>query len=278
MKKNFKDVAVKAAQKAGKTLLREFGSFDRKKTKLKSRHEILTESDLNAEKIIIGEIKKYFPDHRILSEESGQTNPEPFKRGKKNYCKPEDYLKKRGADYLWIVDPLDGTTNFSIHNPLWSVSIALAKKKEIIMGIIFAPFLHELYEAEKGMGARLNGKKIKVSNISQGKIINTFCHSRKEKDVKKAIAYYVKQKLRELDCRQLGSAAMELSFVAGGRIESIVIPGANSWDVAAGALLVREAGGKVTDFSGRDWNLESQDLAASNGRVHKDILNILKKI
>ncbi|MDD5071950.1 MAG: inositol monophosphatase family protein [Patescibacteria group bacterium] len=278
MDSRIKNVAVNAAKKAGKILLREYGNFDRKKIKLKSRHEILTKSDLNAEKIIIKEIRKYFPDHRILSEEAGQINPAPLKRSKKTYHKMTDYSERCGADYLWIIDPLDGTTNFSIHNPLWSISIALVKGKEIILGIIFVPFLKELYEAEKGKGARLNGKKIKASNIFQGKIINTFCHGHKEKNIKKALAYYKKQKLSGLDCRQLGSAALEMAYTACGRIESIVIPGANPWDVTAGVLLIREAGGRVTDFSGKEWNLDSKDLAASNGRAHKNILNILKKI
>ncbi|MDD5291053.1 MAG: inositol monophosphatase family protein [Patescibacteria group bacterium] len=274
----FKKVAIEAAKKAGKVLLREYANFDRAKIKLKSRHEILTKADLTAEKIIIRAIKKYFPDHQILSEEAGQTNPTPFRQNKKTYHKSAEYFKRCGTDYLWIVDPLDGTTNFSMHNPLWSVSIALAHKDKIILGVIFIPVLGELYWAEKNKGAYLNNKKIKVSKISSGKVLNTFCHSHREKDIKKALAYHTKQKLSGLDCRQLGSAAIELAYVACGRVETIVIPGANSWDVAAGVLLVREAGGKVTDFSGKEWNLKSKYIAASNGKVHKQILKVLKKI
>jgi len=258
MTKKFKKVAIEAAGKAGRVLLREYDNFNRSKIKLKSRHEILTKADLDAEKIIIKAIKKYFPSHQILSEESGWT--------------------KNKSDYLWIVDPLDGTTNFSMHNPLWSVSIALAYNKEIILGVIFAPVLNELYEVEKGKNARLNGKKIKVSNISKGKVINTFCHGHTTKAIKKALTYYTKQKLSGLDCRQLGSAALELAYVACGRVESIVIPGANLWDVAAGVLLIQEAKGKVTDFSGKEWNLDSKDLAASNGKVHNQILKVIESI
>lgn len=258
VKKKFKNIAIEAAKKAGKALLGEYNHFNRSQVKLKSRHEILTKADLLAEKIIIKEIKKHFPGHQILSEEAGR--------------------EKTKSDYLWIIDPLDGTTNFSMHNPLWSISIALAYQNEIILGLVFAPGLNELYEGEKGQGARLNNKKIKVSKISQEKIINAYCHGHTDKAIKKAIGYYTKQKLNSLDCRQLGSAALELAYVACGRIESIVIPGANSWDVAAGVLLVREAGGLVTDFSGRQWNLESKDIIASNGRVHKEILKVIEKI
>src|SRR6056297_2515756 len=239
-----KKVAKQATLEAGEELLKRYKKFNRKETELKSTHEILTKADLAAEKIILKHLKQNFPDHKILSEEAGET--------------------KNKSDYLWVVDPLDGTTNFSMHNPIWGVSIGLFYKNEVQLGLIYAPFLNELYIAEKGKGAKLNNKKIKVSNTKEGKVIHAFCHSNKQKDIKKAISYYKKQKLSNLDCRQLGSASLELAYIACGRIESITIPGANSWDVAAGALLVKEAGGKVTNFNNKNWNLKSQDLIASN--------------
>jgi myo-inositol-1(or 4)-monophosphatase len=264
----FKNVAIKAVKSAGKVLMKEYKNFNRKTVKLKSHHEILTKCDLMSEEIIIKEIKKNFPHHQILSEEMGKL--------------------KDNSDYLWIVDPLDGSTNFSIHNPLWAVSIALAhltpypllkkereKNFEIILGVIYAPFLDELYVTEKDKGAYLNSEKLKVSSIKEGKIINTFCHGREIKHIKKAITYYSKQKLKELDCRQFGSAALELAYVASGRIESITIPGANLWDIAAGVLLVREAGGWVTDFRGQEWNIESREMVASNGLVQREILRVI---
>ena len=256
MDNKIKKTAIAAAKKAGELALREYKNFDRAAVKLKSRHDIVTKVDLASEKIIINEIKSNFPEHRILSEEAGQT------------------INK--SDYLWIIDPIDGTTNFSMHNPIWSISIGLAFKNEIIFGIIYAPCLGELFMAEKGKGAKLNDKKISASKIKDGKVLNAFCHSSKEKDIKKAIKYFSYQKLHGLDCRQMGSAAIELAYVACGRIESIVIPGANSWDVAAGALMVREAGGRVTDFLGRPWQIKSRNIAASNGLVHKNILKVLK--
>lgn len=256
MIKKIKKIAVRAVKKSGLSLLREYNNFDRGTVKLKLHHEILTKADLLSEKIIINEIKKNFSEHRILSEESGKT--------------------KNKSVYLWIVDPLDGTTNFSMHNPLWSISVSVCYKNEIILGVVFAPLLGEMYVAEKGIGAMINNKKIRTSNIIKGKVLNTFCHGSKEKYIKKAIQYFNKQKLSGFDCRQLGSAAIELAYVACGRIESITIPGANSWDVVAGILLVREAGGKVTDFFGKEWDLKSENMIASNGKVHNQILKILK--
>lgn len=255
---NFKQTAIVAAQKSGKILIEKYKKFDRGSIKMKSAHEIVTANDLLSEKIIISEIKKNFKDHAIFSEEAGKNN---FK-----------------SDYLWIIDPIDGTTNFSMHNPLWSISIALAYKGKIILGIVYAPILGDLFYAKYGRGAYLNNKKIKVSNITSGKVLNTFCHGNTTKDIKRAIKYYTRQKLENLDCRQLGSAAIETSYVACGRIESIVIPGVNAYDVASGVIIVREAGGKVTDFKGKEWNLNSSDIIASNGKVHNDILKKVKNL
>jgi myo-inositol-1(or 4)-monophosphatase len=163
-----------------------------------------------------------------------------------------------------------------MHNPLFSVSIGVAYKGKIVMSVVHAPFLKETYTAQLGKGAKLNNKKIKVSKIRKlQESLNTYCHAREDKYVRKALTYMRKQKLNGFDCRQLGSAAIELAFVAAGRVESIVIPGANSWDVAAGILLVREAGGRVSDFSGKKWNLKSDNMLASNGLIHKNIIDVL---
>jgi myo-inositol-1(or 4)-monophosphatase len=214
-----KRVAVSAAKKAGRALIKKYKNFNRGTIKLKAHHEIITKADLLSEKIILKEIRKNFPKHRILSEESGQT--------------------KNQSDYLWVVDPIDGSTNFSMHSPLWCISIGVAYKGKIILGVIYAPILDELYVAEKRKGARRDGKKIKVSKHTK-KALHTFCHGRDNKHFKRALKYYTYQKLNELDCRQLGSAAIELAYVASGRTESIMIPGVNPWDVAAGVLMVRD--------------------------------------
>ncbi|MGI6347744.1 MAG: inositol monophosphatase family protein [Patescibacteria group bacterium] len=253
-----KKIALEAVSLAAETLKKEYYKFSRTKINLKDKNQIVTKHDLDSEKIIIQKIKQHFPEHRILSEEKGDN--------------------KKNSDYLWIIDPIDGTTNFSIHNPLWSISLSLVYKNEIILGIILAPILNELYLAEKNKGAFLNGKKIKTPSYTGEKIINTFCHGSKIKDKKRALKYYNYQKINSLDCRQLGSATIELAYTALGRVDSLMIPGAHPWDVAAGALIVKEAGGKVTDFKGKNWTIDSPDILASNPKIHSKLLQIIKKL
>ena len=256
MNQPIKKVALSAVRQVGKRLIKEYEKFNRAEVMLKSHHEILTKCDLMSQEIIINELVKHFPDYGIISEE---------RPAEKNY-----------SEYTWYLDPIDGTTNFSMHNPLWSISLALAKRGELVFGLVDVPMLEEIFMAEAGGGAELNGRKISVSKIFQGKVLNTFCHGARDADIKKALVYWRRQKLNELDCRQLGSAAIELSYVAAGRVESFVAPGTHDWDVAAGALLVREAGGKVTDFSGRDWRLGLAEIVASNGKVHRQILGAVR--
>ena len=252
-----KKVALAAVRQAGQMLIREYEKFNRAEVMLKSHHEILTKADLMSQEIIINELKKYFPAYGIVSEE-----------------RPAEKIY---SEYVWYLDPIDGTTNFSMHNPLWSISLALAKNDELVFGLVNAPRLEEVYTATIGQGAELNGKKMSVSKIFQGKVLNTFCHGPKDADIKKALAYWRRQKLNELDCRQMGSGAIELAYVASGRVESFLASGTHDWDVAAGVLLVREAGGKVTDFDGRDWRLGEPNIAASNGKVHRQILKAINK-
>ncbi|MCU0679372.1 MAG: inositol monophosphatase [Planctomycetes bacterium] len=249
---------IKAATEAGKMLVKKYREFDRSTVRLKAHHEILTKADLLSEELIIKEIRRNFPSHGILSEERGEI--------------------KSDSPYFWFVDPIDGTANFSMHNPLWAVSIGVSYENEIVGGVIFAPILNEIFIGGKNQGASLNGRAIKVSPLKESKVLNTYCHGRDPKHVRQAVKYYAAQKLKELDCRQLGSASIELAYVAAGRTESIVIPGANIWDIAAGVIIVREAGGRVTDFQGADWNIDSADMAASNGRVHREILKVLRTI
>jgi myo-inositol-1(or 4)-monophosphatase len=254
-KNDFRSVAISAAQLAGKELLARYYKYNRSDAKFKSAHEIVTKADVAAESIIIKKIKASFPDHKILSEEAGNI--------------------AGASEYLWIIDPLDGTHNFSMRNPLWAVSIALVRGGEIILGVVFAPVLNEIFLAQYGQGSWVNGKRMKVSEYRGERVINTFCTGSKNPDIKKALKYFIKQKANKLDCRQLGSASIEMAYVACGRVESFITPGVNSWDVSAGALLVSEAGGKVTDFKNKKWTIKSRDIAASNGKVHGEILKVI---
>lgn len=252
-----KNFIIQLAKRAGQEIAKKFNRD--KIVQVKQKGQIVTGADLIADKIIVKAIKQKFPTHSILSEESGR--------------------QKRQSEYIWVIDPLDGTTNYSIGSPLFAISIALFKKDQPILAVTYAPQLNELYFAEVKKNSELNGKKIKVSLVKTLKqSFLTYCHGSKKKDIKRAVKIYNKIKFNSLDSRQLGAASLELSFVAAGRTDCIIIPGANSWDVGAGILIVRQAGGKVTDFQGREWNLKSKDMVASNGKIHNQLLKFLKNM
>lgn len=264
----YKKFLLSLVKRAGDAIIKDYNNPDSARVKLKTPRDLVTAADLKSEKIIISAIKKNFPGHRILSEESGLTEELKMTKKTKGTENP--------GDYLWIVDPLDGTTNFFMHNPLWSVSIALAYKRKLIIGAIYAPLQKELFYACLGRGAYLNGKRIKINN-SPLKPLHAFCNGRDNKNIKRVIKYFSYNKLHSLDCRQLGSAALELAYVAAGRLSSFMIPGAWDWDAAAGVLLVREAGGKVTDFSGKNWRIGGKNILAAAAKLHAPILKVIKR-
>lgn len=250
-----KSFAISVAKKAGTFLLRNFGKETALVKKRGTAKEVHLLQDLKSDKLIIREIKRKFPIHNILTEESG-------------------FIDKK-SDYTWVIDPLDGSTNFARGNPFFAVSIALMKKKELLVGVVFAPFLKELYVAEKGKGAYLNGKRLHVSRtnaFSKSYFVSCEGGDANNKRVAKINAAFhplVK------DMRKLGSAALESSSVAAERSEAYIVRQISPWDVAAGVLLVEEAGGKVTDFAGKPWKAKKANLVFSNGKVHQKILNRL---
>ncbi|MFH1978707.1 MAG: inositol monophosphatase family protein [Candidatus Aenigmatarchaeota archaeon] len=252
---NEKEVAIKAAKEAGKLLVEKFGDIHHIKDK--GLKEDVTNVDMEAEKIILSEIKKHFPDHNILSEESGEEN--------------------KSSEYTWIIDPIDGTTNYSVRNPFFNTSIGLAKNNEIILGVIYAPIINELFVAEKGKGAFLNDKKISVSDEqSLSKCLITFCHGKTDEDLKKISEIFGKLKKAAKDFDRMKSGALELAFVAAGRFGGFIYNNVRPWDVAAGILLVKESGGKVTDFEGNEWDLTKKNLVATNGKIHEELLKNIK--
>ena len=258
---DYRGLSTTVAKRAGSFLLREF-KRSHQVWKLKHRHEIVTAADTGSEKIILSALRFATPKFQILSEESG--------------------LHRQHSDYLWVVDPLDGTTNFKVHNPLFSVSIALYHAGEPMLGVVYAPYLGDMFVAENGKGAYLNGKRIHVSKTTKlAQAFLTYCYGQEKKHMRRAIELYRYFKLKSVDMRQLGSAAIELAWVAAGRTDSIVIPGTKPWDAAAGVLLVTEASGKVTNFQGRPWRFVdvktsklslNVDLLATNGKLHRTIL------
>jgi len=252
-----KNFIIQLAKIAGDQILQRFNKD--KIIRIKKKSQIVTQADLIADRIIVKNLRKKFPGYGILSEESGR--------------------HKTQSKYLWVIDPLDGTTNYAIGSPMFAVGISLFFENQPILACAYMPAMKELYFAQKGKGAFLNGKKIKISQSTRlAESFLTFCHGSAKNDIKRALKIYNKIKLISLDSRQLGAAAVEMGFVACGRTDCIIIPGAHPWDVGPGTLLVREAGGKVTDFAGADWNLKSKDMVASNGKIHQQLLKLLKNI
>lgn len=254
------ELAKKLASGSGVYLWDVFMNNLKINYKHKSKHEVVTEYDSRIEDNIIKEISERFPNHQYLGEEDG-------------------YGENSESDYLWIIDPIDGTTNFTVKNPLFGISIALAYKGEIVLGVIYIPFSKELFWAEKGKGAYVNKDKINVSKTDNLKsAFITYCHGYKDVNVKRMLKAYSHFKVESFEARQLGSAVVEFTWVACGRTDTIFIPGTNAWDVASGAVIVKEAGGGVTDFKNKEWDIKSSDIVASNRLIHDNILDVLKSV
>lgn len=251
---NMINVAIDAAKKAGEALLEL--SKSEIKYEMKNRHDILAEGDLVSEKTIIETIKCKFPDHDFLSEEKGE--------------------EITGSDYLWVIDPIDGTINFSRGIEEFCISIALVCKGEIQIAVIYQPMLGKLYAAQKGKGAFLNEKKISVSN--EDKMINMLLatdNSSKIDDRVKNFDLLAEICTEFRHSRIFGSGALHLAKLAEGKIDCYFETRFHFWDYAAGVLLIKEAGGEATDFDGSPIDKDSRGVVASNGRLHKEILNVI---
>lgn len=254
----FLNPAKEITKKAGNLLLKNYKKLGERDIYLKGHREFVTKADIKSSKLIVKFLKTKFPKHNIISEE-------------------QDKIDK-GSDYTWVIDPLDGTTNFIMQNPIFAVSISLIRANEIQLGTIYAPFLKEFYTVEKDGLPLLNGEPLSVSKKDSIKdSILFFCSGHKKMHKEKTIKLYKEFKLRAKSFRQMGSASLELAFVAGGKAEAFMLPGGETWDVAAGILMVQKAGGRVTDFKGDDWTLRTRDLLATNGKIHEDVVNILEE-
>ena len=253
----FLDVAIETAREAGAILLQE---FDRPvKISYKGEVDIVTQADKRAEQAIVSRLRSHFPKHAIVAEEGGGSESD--------------------SPFRWHVDPLDGTTNFAHGYPCFCVSLGLEEAGEPIVGVIFQPVSGEMFTAAKGEGAYLNQKKIEVSKIEK---LATSLLATGFPSVKRAqnhnIHYYWDFTLRSHGVRRDGSAAMDLAAVACGRFEGFWEFGLHTWDAAAGILLVREAGGSVTQFNGQPYRLGDRELMASNGRVHEEMKEVAASI
>lgn len=249
--------AVDIARGAGEVLKRFFGR--KQKIHFKGAIDIVTDADLSSEEFITKKIKRAFPDDSILCEEGSNI--------------------ERYGERKWIVDPLDGTTNFAHNYPFFAVSIALEHKGKIVLGVVYDPLRDELFSAEYKKGARLNNKRIFVSRI------NKLCYSLLSTGFPYDVATSNENNLnhwcnfikRAQAIRRDGSAALNICYVACGRFDGFWEMKLKPWDLAAGSLIVKEAGGRITDFDGSRFDHYSGRILASNGFIYKDMLRVLKE-
>ena len=251
------DIAVEIASEAG-ALLAELSRQPRE-ISYKRKSDIVTDADRRSETMIIERIRRHFPDHAIVAEEGGG--------------------KETGSEYCWYVDPLDGTTNFAHGFPVYCVTLALAYRDEVIAGVVFDPTRNELYAAERGAGATLNGGRIRVSqtsDLAESLLGTGFPPFASNHDLN--LQFFFKLTHLSHGIRRAGAAALDLCSVAVGRFEGFWELKLNPWDKAAGSLLVTEAGGRVTDLNGGPFSLHRDEIFASNGLIHEPMLEVFSGI
>jgi len=253
----FLTVAMEAAKRAG-AVHKKYFQQDLAVTTKASSFDLLTVADLESEKTIVSFIQKYFPDHNIVAEENTYT--------------------KTDAEYTWIIDPLDGTNNFASHLPIFCVSIALSLRDEVILGVVYDVMRDELFWAEKDKGAFVNNTSLTVasaSTLTEALLITGFYYDRGQAmiDTLETIKRFFLKDI--LGLRRLGAAALDLCYVASGRVAGFWEFELNPWDFAAGLCIIKEAGGKVSTRSGETVQLEKSFIVASNAKIHDVMLNVI---
>ncbi len=252
----FLEVAIAAAKIGGEVLMAKFGTPLR--VEHKGEVDLVTEADQAAENAIVSFIRKRCPEHDILAEE-------------------EDYQRQQ-HEFCWIIDPLDGTTNYAHGFPWFAVSVALERNGEVIAGVVYNPCNTELFTAAKGKGAWLNGKQLFVSSTSsldQSLLATGFPYDRKQSKANNYDNFISFQQSAQA-CRRPGSASLDLACTAAGRFDGYWEMKLKPWDVAAGQLLVSEAGGVLSNFSGDSASIYDREIVASNGRIHAQMLKVLE--
>ncbi|TKB44517.1 inositol-1-monophosphatase [Thalassotalea mangrovi] len=253
------NIAVRAARSAGNVISRAFEQLDKVEVEAKGSNDFVTNIDKQAENIIKDIILKSYPDHAIIGEESGLT-------------------AGKDSDYQWIIDPLDGTTNFVRGIPHFAVSIALKVKGKLDQAVVYDPIRGELFTASRGKGAQLNNVRIRVKGGKDlsGSILATGFPFKQKHNTDAYLAMFSELFAKTADIRRAGSAALDLAYVAAGRMDGYWELGLKPWDTAAGELLVIEAGGLVTDFVGGHQHSASGNLVAANPRLIKQILTDIR--
>ena len=253
------NTAVKAARKAGSLITRASSDLDKLTVRRKRQNDFVSEVDNAAEDAIISVLRAAYPDHGILAEESGSQGA--------------------GAEFMWVIDPLDGTTNFLHGFPQYCVSIGLLHKGVPNQAVVFDPNRNELFTASKGVGAYMNDRRLRVSKIDrlEDALMGTGFPFREVGHLDDYLRMLKQMTLATSGIRRPGAAALDLAWVAAGRIDGFWEMGLSAWDMAAGALLVREAGGLIGDFDGEDRFLDNGRVVASNAKLFSAILQVLKQ-
>lgn len=255
-------ITIKITKHLNKLLMKRFKNFSYDRANFKKHHEIVTPIDLESNEYITKILLKKFPEYNIISEEADKIE---------RPSSTEAQSKK-----TWYIDPIDGTTNFAYGFPEFATCIALTNKEKIEVGVIGLPYLNEVYSAKKDGGTFLNGKKIQVSKRPLKKSLLMLCAGHTPDGKKRFRQLFKEHGAKVEHMRLFAAAGIELTAVAAGRADVCILSDTKPWDVLAGALLVREAGGKVTNFNGDEWQLSDKTLVASNGLEHDKIIEWTK--
>ena len=251
------NIAVQAARKAGTIIVRSMEKRQDLKIDVKTKNDFVTEVDRQAEAAIIEILQRAYPNHAILAEESGA---------------------KQGEEFQWVIDPLDGTTNFLHGNPQFCISIALKYQGHLYQAVIYDPLRNELYTASKGQGAFLNNRRLRVSGLPSldTALLGTGFPFRIQHHIDSYLNTFQALFTQVADIRRPGSAALDLAYVAAGRLDGFWEIGLSEWDMAAGALLIQESGGLVSDFAGGHDYLKTGNVVAGSPKVFKGILQTIQ--
>lgn len=254
------NIAVRAARNAGNIITRAFENQDKLEADMKGQSDFVTNVDREAERAIINDIKRSYPEHTIVGEESG-------------------LVEGSDSQYRWIIDPLDGTTNFIKSIPHFSISIALQFNGKTEAAVVFDPMKSELFSAVRGKGAQLNGYRIRTgtSKDLEGTVLATAFPYRQKERLPEYLTGFEKIYPKTTDIRRMASAALDLCYVASGRVDGFWEMGLKPWDIAAGELILKEAGGMTADFSGGNSHMESGDIVAGNPKVVKALVQNLRR-
>jgi myo-inositol-1(or 4)-monophosphatase len=256
------DVAIRAAKEAGALVKQAFDGSAALGSTFKQENDtlqVVTDVDVAAEKIILDILKQAFPDHAFFSEEVGDD--------------------QATSDYRWVVDPIDGTSNYARRLPFFCVSIGLTFKGEPILGVVYQPVTDELFTAEKGKGAFLNGNKISVTeNVELGKAFVTVDRGKSQHEKERLVSIVAELTKHVRSMRMPGSGALQTCYVASGKFDAAIFNGLSFYDVAAAAVIAQEAGAQLSDFSGNAWELKTGDMLIAHPSLHTELTTVLRDV